>query len=234
MATDATTLNALAREPEGSRANRRLRREGRVPAVLYGGGGEPLHLSIDARELRTALQAKGAVLELAVDGDTTPAMVKDQQRDPVRGDAWHIDFLRVDLKQAIQTTATLELVGIEDAPGNTEGGVLEQQLRELQIEALPGDVPEVINLDVSNLELGATVHVSDVTAPNGVTLLDDPEAVVASMTIPRMEVEPEVETETEVVGEGEGEAFAEGDADAEGQPETGGADNADDAQTTEQ
>ena len=212
MASEATTLNAEAREPEGSRANRRLRRSGRVPAVLYGGDGEPQHLSIDARELRTALQAKGAVLELAVGGDKTPAMVKDQQRDPIRGDAWHIDFLRVDLKQAIQTTTTLELVGVEDSPGTTEGGVLEQQLRELQIEALPGDVPEVITLDVSNLELGATVHLSDVSAPKGVTLLDDPESVVASMTIPRVELEPEVETETEVIGEGEDGAEGEGDA----------------------
>jgi large subunit ribosomal protein L25 len=216
MASDATTLNAQAREPEGSRANRRLRREGRIPAVLYGGGGEPQHLSIDARELRTALQAKGAVLELAVGGDKTPAMVKDQQRDPVRGDAWHIDFLRVDLKQAIQTTATLELTGVEDAPGTSEGGVLEQQLRDIQIEALPGDVPEVVNHDVSTLSVGDTVHVSDLTMPSGVTILDDPEIVVASITIPRIELEPEVETETELVGEGEEGAEGEGEGDAEG------------------
>ena len=228
MASDATTLNAQAREPEGSRANRRLRREGRVPAVLYGGGGEPQHLSIDARELRTALQAKGAVLELAVDGDKTPAMVKDQQRDPVRGDAWHIDFLRVDLKKSIQTTTTLELVGIDDAPGSTEGGVLEQQLRELHIEALPGDVPEVVEHDVSTLELNATIHVSDLTAPDGVAILDDPESVVASMTLPRLELEPDtdVETETEVVGEGE--EGAEGEAGAEGE---GGSDGGDAAST---
>ena len=216
MASEATTLNAEAREPEGSRANRRLRREGRIPAVLYGGGGEPQHLSIDARELRTALQAKGAVLELAVGGDKTPAMVKDQQRDPVRGDAWHIDFLRVDLKQAIQTTATLELTGVEDAPGSTEGGVLEQQLRDIQIEALPGDVPEVVTHDVSTLHVGDTVHVSDLTMPDGVTILDDPEIVVASITIPRVELEPEVETETELVGEGEEGAEGEGEGDAEG------------------
>ena len=217
MASDATTLNVQTREPEGSRANRRLRRSGRVPAVLYGGDGEPQHISVDARELRTALQAKGAVLELAVDGDKTPAMVKDQQRDPIRGDAWHIDFLRVDLKQAIHTTAMLELTGVEDAPGTSEGGVLEQQLREINIEALPGDVPEVITHDVSALEAGATLHVSDVAAPKGVTILDDPESVVASITLPRLELESdtEVETETELVGE-DGEPVedgAEGDGD---------------------
>lgn len=236
MASEATTLNVQAREPEGSRANRRLRRTGRVPAVVYGGGEEPQHVSVDARELRHALMARGAVLELAVDGGAkTAAMVKDQQRDPIRGDAWHIDFLRVDLKQAIQTTAILELVGADDAPGTTAGGVLEQQLREINVEALPGDIPETITHDVSELEINATVHVSDVTAPKGVTILDDPETVVASITLPRLELEPEtdeVETETEVVGEGEAEAFAPADADAEGQPETGGAGDGDDAQTT--
>ena len=228
MASDATTLNVQTREPEGSRANRRLRRSGRVPAVLYGGDSGPQHISVDARELRHALQAKGAVLELAVDGDKTPAMVKDQQRDPIRGDAWHIDFLRVDLKQAIQTTAMLELTGVEDAPGTSEGGVLEQQLREIHVEALPGDVPEVITHDVSALEAGATLHVSEITAPDGVTILDDPEAVVASITLPRLELESdtEVETETALVGEDgepiDGDEGEGGSEDGDGGDDAGG------------
>jgi large subunit ribosomal protein L25 len=220
MASDTTTrLDALPRDIEGSRANRRLRREGRVPAVLYGGEGEPVHFSVDARELRHALHGAGAVIELAMEGQTATAVVKDRQVDPVRGDAWHVDFVRVRMDVAIQTTVTLELVGVEDAPGTSEGGVLEQQLRELSIEALPGDVPEAVQHDASTLESGATVTVADLTAPSGVTILDDPEAVVASITLPRLEVEPEdaVETETEVVGEGEGdqpEGATEGDADA--------------------
>jgi large subunit ribosomal protein L25 len=214
MANDTTVLNALPRDIEGSRQNRRLRRSGRVPAVLYGGEGEPTHFSVDARELRIALQSTGAVIQLDMEGQTATAVVKDQQRDPVRGDAWHIDFVRVRMDVAIQTTVTLELVGADDAPGTSEGGVLEQQLRELNVEALPGDVPESVQLDASQLEMGATVHVSDLTAPNGVTILDDPESVVASITLPRLEVETEdVETETAVVGEGEGEAAdVEGDA----------------------
>ena len=234
MASDTTRLDAQPRDIEGSRTNRRLRRSGRVPAVLYGGEGEPVHFSVDARELRIALQSSGAVVELALEGQTANAVVKEQQRHPVRGEAVHIDFVRVRMDVAIQTPVTLELVGVDEAPGTSEGGVLEQQLRELNVEALPGDIPEVIEHDASHLESGATVTVADLTAPRGVTILDDPEAVVASITLPRLEVETtDVETETEVVGEGEGdlpEGATEGDADA---GSTGG--DADDTpDTTEQ
>lgn len=233
MASDTTRLDAQPREIEGSRENRRLRRQGRVPAVLYGGEGEPLHFSVDARELRHALLGSGAVIEIAMEGQSATAVVKDQQRHPVRGEAMHIDFVRVRMDVAIQTPVTLELVGADDAPGTAEGGVLEQQLRELNVEALPGDVPEVIQYDASTLEEGATLTVADLVAPKGVTILDDPETVVASITLPRLEVEPEdaVETETEVVGEGDAaEGAADGDADA---GSTGG--DADDTpETTEQ
>ncbi|MDQ4125160.1 MAG: 50S ribosomal protein L25 [Actinomycetota bacterium] len=235
MANGSTTLNVTARETEGSRANRRLRREGRVPAVIYGGGADPLPISVDARELRHALHASGAVIELSLEGETTNAVLKDAQWDPVRGDTWHVDFLRVRMDVAIQATVTLELTGVDDAPGASEGGVLEQQLRELTIEALPGDIPERVTHDVSGLELNGTVHVSDLTAPDGVTILDDPELVVASITLPRLEVETEgVETETEVVGEGEGQALAAEGSDAGDQPETGGAGGGEQPDTTSQ
>jgi large subunit ribosomal protein L25 len=233
MANDATRLNVQPREIEGSRANRRLRREGRVPAVVYGGDGEPMTVSIDGRELRHALHGSGAVLELALDGQTQTAILKDAQTDPVRGDVWHVDFLRVRMDVAIQTTALLELTGADDAPGTSEGGILEQQTRELSIEALPGDVPEVVEHDVSGLQVNDTVHLSDVAAPEGVTFLDDPETVIASVVLPRLEVEDTgVETETEVVGEGEGEAFAADGSDAGTQPETGGAGAGDQPETT--
>jgi large subunit ribosomal protein L25 len=234
MASDTTRLDVTPREIEGSRENRRLRRAGRVPAVLYGGGEEPRHFSIDARDLRLALQGSGAVIELAIDGQTENAVVKDQQRHPVRGDAVHIDFVRVRMDVAIQSVVLVELTGVEDAPGTREGGVLEQQTRELTVEALPGDIPEAIVHDASELEVGATLTVGDLTAPSGVTIVDDPETVVASITLPRLEVETsdEVETETEVVGEGEGEAFASEDADAGTQPETGGAGDGGDPDTT--
>lgn len=224
--TDATRLSLTPREPASSRATRRLRRAGMVPGVVYGGGADPVAFAVDAIVLRRALAASGAVVELELDGKTTPAVLKDAQRHPVRGETLHVDFLRVRLDQPIQATVALELVGAEDSPGVKDGGVLEQVTRELTVEALPGDIPEVIRHDVSGLEAGATEHLSAVTPPAGVTLVDDlEETVIASLTLPSIEEEPETgpEAETEVVGEGApeaegaeaGEAPAGGDAEAE-------------------
>ena len=238
MATETPTLNAAPRELAGTRANKRLRRSGRVPGVLYGGDGEPRHFSVDARELRNALLHSTAVVQLAMEGDSTPAQLKDIQRDPVRGDAWHVDFLRVRMDRPIHAPVVVELVGAEEAPGTSEGGVLEQQTRELNIEALPGDVPETIQFDASHLTAGATLTLADLTPPRGVTFLDDPETVIASITIPRLEVEtPDaLETETEVVGAGEGEAFAPAGSDVATQSDTPGAGSGDpgDTETTAQ
>ena len=219
MASQATSLNASPREESGSRAMRRLRRAGRVPGVLYGGTGEPVAFDVDARELRHALHAAGAVLEVALDGETTPAVLKDAQHHPVRGETMHVDLLRVRLDVAISAAVLLDLTGVEDAPGVKEGGVLEQVVRELNVEALPGDIPESIAFDASGLEAGATVTLAGITAPPKVKLLDDPETVVATITAPRLEVETEdeIETETEVVGEGE--EAPEGEA-AEAAPES--------------
>lgn len=227
MANDTTVLNATPRDIEGSRSNRRLRRSGRVPAVLYGGTGDPQHFSVDERELSHALRSSGAVIELSIDGKTENAVVKDQQRDPVRGDAWHIDFVRVRMDQPIQSVVILDLTGVEEAPGIVEGGVLEQQLREVNIESLPGDVPEAIQHDASGLEINGTLTLAEVTAPKGVTILDDDEQVVASITLPRAEIESddEVETETEVVGEGEDGAEASAEGEDGGDAESSDADS---------
>jgi large subunit ribosomal protein L25 len=230
MADTTTRLTTSPRDIEGSRSNRRLRREGRVPCVLYGGGEDPQHFSVDARELRHALHGSGAVIELDVDGSTANAVVKDLQQHPVRGEAMHIDFVRVRMDVAIQAVVTLELTGVDEAPGIVEGGVLEQQTRELNIEALPGDIPESISHDASGLEINATLHLSEIAAPKGVTFLDDPETVIASITLPRLvlEAEDDVETETELVGEGEegaeGEAAGEGEEGAEGGESEGDSD----------
>ncbi|MGH3102254.1 MAG: 50S ribosomal protein L25, partial [Thermoleophilia bacterium] len=140
---------------------------------------------------------------------------KDLQRHPVRGEAVHVDLLRVNMSETIHTTVSLELTGAEEAPGSVEGGVLNQETRELNIEALPGDIPDSITFDVSKMEMNATVTLSELSAPEGVTFLDDPdETVLATITPPTLEpVEEEIETETEVVGEegAEAEAQAEGD-----------------------
>jgi large subunit ribosomal protein L25 len=218
--TDTSALDVASRAAEGSRSARRLRRTGQVPGVMYGGDGDPQLFTVDARILRNTLARSGAILEVAVDGAAPhPVLVKDVQRHPVRGQAVHVDFLRVDMKVAIQTVVNLEITGAERAPGVVEGGVLSQGVIELHIEALPGDIPDSIVFDVSGLEMNSTATLSELTAPAGVTLLDDPdETVLATITPPTQEpVEEEIETETELVGEGAaaGEAPAEGEAGAE-------------------
>jgi large subunit ribosomal protein L25 len=216
--TDTTRLEVATRSEQGSRAVRRLRRAGRVPGVIYGGGDEPLAFEVDARTLRNTLAHAHAVIELSVDGGkATPVLVKDLQRHPVRGDILHADLLRVRMDQAIQTTVTVELVGADEAPGVVEGGVLSQEARELTVEALPGDIPDVITVDVSGLQVNETMLLDAVKAPQGVTLVDDPETtVIATITPPTAEpVESEIETETELVGEGVApDADAEASADA--------------------
>jgi large subunit ribosomal protein L25 len=215
MASQSTKLSISPREPEGSRATRRLRRTGRVPGILYGGDGEPLTFSVDARELRHALAARGAVLEVVDGGNAIPAILKSAQYHPVRGETMHVDLLRVNLNVAIAAVVPLELVGAEDAPGAKEGGVLEQITRELHIEALPTAIPESITHDVSAMQINDTVTLSQVVVPAGITLLDDPEeTVIATLTPPRLETETdELEEETERVGEAPaGDASEGGDA----------------------
>jgi large subunit ribosomal protein L25 len=209
MADQTTKLDVHARPSAHSRDNRRLRRAGQVPGILYGGGESPVAFAVGERELRHALHARGAVLELSVDGSqVTPAVLKDSQRHPVRGELMHVDFLRVDLNVAIQAMVTVELVGEDEAPGIVDGGILEHVTREVSIEALPNDIPESIQVDVSNLEMNGTVALGAITPPAGVTLLDDPETtILASITPPSVEeVSEEPETEVGVVGEGAGEA----------------------------
>jgi large subunit ribosomal protein L25 len=215
-ATETTALELQARSPEGSRSARRMRREGLVPGVIYGGGEDPQPFAVDARVLRNTLAHAAQVIEVAIGGASTNVLIKDVQRHPVRGEAIHVDLLRVRMDQTIHATVPIEFLGAEDGPGVAEGGIFNQELREVNIEALPGDIPDSIQYDVSGLEMNATVTLEVLVAPQGVTLLDDPETVIATITPPTLEpVEEEIETETEVVGE-EGAEGAEAEAQAEG------------------
>ena len=234
MASQSTKLSISSREVSNSRSTRRLRRQGQVPGVLYGGDDDAMAFAVDERELRHALAARGAVIELELGGEATPAVLKDAQRHPVRGHTMHVDFLRVRLDVAIHSIVALELIGGEDAPGAVEGGVLEHVTREVNIESLPTDIPERLQADVSAMQVNDTLFLSSVTAPEGVTILDDlEETVVATLTPPKLQAELEaldeeaaLEQETELVGEGEAPAEAEGD-EAEG--ESGGDDAADES-----
>ena len=212
------SLEVEERAERGTRATRRLRREGYVPGVVYG-GGDCVPFKVNFRVLRAALHDGSALIDLKLgSGKARPVIVKDQQRHPVRGDLVHIDLLQVRLDEKIHSTVSLELENVEDAPGVKEGGVLEHVTRELNIEALPTDIPERITVDVSDMDIQATMHLSEVTPPAGVTFLDNPEeTIIATITAPTEVAEPEIEEETELVGEeavtaeeAEAEAGAEG------------------------
>jgi len=203
----------------GSAESRRLRRAGVIPGVLYG-REKPVAISIAERDLRTALTSKGglnAVLDVVVDGGNAHSSVlKDYQQDPVRGLITHVDLQEVRLDQPIHATVPLHLHG--EPAGVKEGGVLSQVTNELNVEALPLEVPEHLEADVSELGIGDSLRLSALTAPEGVTLLDDlDETVLATVTAPTREIEPEP-----VEGEEGEEAAAEGET-AEGETAAGDA-----------
>jgi large subunit ribosomal protein L25 len=195
-----------------------------VPGIVYGGDGDAVPFKVGTRELRAALVAGSAVIDLKVSGAAVrPVIIKDQQNHPVRGEILHLDLLEVNLREKIQAPVRVDLTGAEDAPGVSEGGIISQETNELNIEALPTDIPEAITVDVSHLEAAGTLHLSEITAPEGVTFLDDPEeTIIATVTVPtEVPEEPEIEEETELVGE-DGEPIAaeegeEGEGAAEGE-----------------
>jgi large subunit ribosomal protein L25 len=231
MADHATTvLQARPREPSGSRSARRLRRTGDVPGIVYGGGEEPVAFAIGAHELRRVLADAGALFEFRLAGAAgTPVVLKELARHPVSGEAIHIDLLRVRLDRPIQAPVAIELMGVDEAAGTREGGILEQPLREVTVEALPAEIPDSIKYDVSAMRVNDTVTLAVLEAPPEVTIITDPETVLATITPPRLRVEAgtEIETETEVVGEGEAaeaavdeaEGGAEGGAGGQAAPE---------------
>ena len=211
MAGERTKLTVKTRERLGSSETRRLRRQGIVPGVLYG-AGEPIAICVEERELRRALTGAAglhSILDVEIDGTgkSHASILKEYQVDKVRGGVTHVDLHEVRLDRAITASVSVHLMGGDEAPGVREGGVLSQPLREIQVEALPLEVPEHIDLDVSHMMTGDTLRISDIEVPEGVTLLDDPETVVATVTAPTRVIEPEEEVVEGEEGEGvEGEA----------------------------
>ncbi len=206
------TLDVEERPERGTRAAKRLRREGYVPgrACTAARTATAPPSRSNARALRQVLVDGSALIDLKVGGKTRPVIVKDQQQHPVRDELLHIDLLEVRLDEKIQTQVNVHLEGAEEAPGIKEGGVLEHVTHQLNIEALPTDIPEAIHVDVSGLEIAATMHLSEISAPEGVTFLDDPEeTIIATVVVPTEVEEPEIEEETELVGE-DGEPLEEG------------------------
>ncbi len=212
------TLHATPRAPEGTRSVRRLRSTGKVPGVVYGLGGDPMNLTVDWRELRAALvteQGLNAVIHLDIEGSTTPTLVKEMQRHPVRRNVLHVDFIRVDLDKTVDVEVAISLEGEAEAV-TRENGVVDQILTSLLITAKPNDIPAGLTIDISSLEIGHSLHVSDITLPAGVTTHVDPDetVVAAQHGVSDADLEPEGEEGEAVEGE-EGEG-AEGEAAADG------------------
>jgi large subunit ribosomal protein L25 len=237
MAGERVKLQVQERESLGSAESRRLRKQGFIPGVLYG-RSKPVAICVPERELRRALTGSGglhAILDVVVEGKQAShsAILKEYQQDAVRGFVTHIDLQEVRLDQPIQASIVVELHGAEDAPGVREGGVLSQVAREINVEALPLEIPEHLELDVSGMAIGDTLRLADLPAREGVTFLDDPEeTVLATLTQPMREEEPE---ETLAEGE-EGAEVPEGEQAPEGaaeSPEEPGADAAGNPGTVE-
>jgi large subunit ribosomal protein L25 len=228
VAGERQKLQVQERETRGSADSRRLRRQGLIPGVLYGRGQDPRAFCVPERELRRALTGDAglhAILDVTLDGDSArPSILKSYQQDPVRGTLTHIDLQEVRLDQPIQARVVVELIG--EPVGVTEGGVLSQVVREITVEALPLEIPEHIDLDVTGMAIGDTLRLADLSEQEGVKFLDDPEeTVLATVTMPTRIVEPEpeeVELEEGELPEGEvpeGEEAPEGAAEAEAEGE---------------
>src|SRR6266567_8010970 len=227
MAGERVKLQVKERERRGSRDARRLRREGMIPGVLYGKGKRSHAIAVPERELRRVLSGAGglhAILDVVLEGQNTThaSILKDYQQDPIRGHISHIDLHEVRLDQPIQASVNVQLVG--EPAGVKEGGVLSQVQREINVEALPMEIPEHLELDVSAMAIGDTLRLVDLPPREGVTYLDNPEeTVLATVTVPTQIVEPEPEEEELAEGEElpEGE-LPEGEEAPEGAAESGG------------
>jgi large subunit ribosomal protein L25 len=233
VAGDRIKLEVEERERIGSRESRRLRKQGLIPGVLYGRGKKPHPICVSERELRRVLTGSHGlhtILDVVLAGQksTHASILKDYQQDPIRGRIAHFDLQEVRLDQPIQAQVVVEVVG--ESPGVKAGGVLSIVAREVTVEALPMEIPDRLELDVGAAEIGDTLRVAMLQAPDGATILDDAETVLATVTMPSRVVEPEVEgaegeegvevPEGEEAPEGAAEAPAELEADADGEPGT--------------
>jgi large subunit ribosomal protein L25 len=211
---DRLKLEVREREDLGSRRTRRLRAEGLVPGVLYG-KGHARPIVIPERELRAAMTGQSglhAILDVVIEGQTTvhPSILAEYQQDPIRGTISHVDLREVRLDQAIHATVAIQLVG--EPVGVKVGGMISLVTREVHVEALPSDVPEHIDVDVTNMEVGDVLRLADVGAIPNVTLLDDPQTVIATVSVPRGFAELEEADAAEAAEAAEGEEGEEGEA----------------------
>ena len=199
------TLQAEKREDVGKGAARSLRRSGSIPAVIYR-GNKSTPLKLDAKELSTFIKATSGdqvLVNLKLGDGEKLVLLKDFQTDPVGGELLHVDFFEVSLKEKVKVAVHIALKG-EPIGVKRDKGILQYGLRDIEVECLPGDIPGQLELDISELETGKSLHVKDLEIPDNVTLLSDPAEVVVLVAVPKVEVE-EVPEEEEVVAEEEAE-----------------------------
>lgn len=203
------TLIAEPRSETGSRPAGRLRRQGRVPAVVYGLGTESESITVPARELQHMLASEtgsNTLFSLHLGGKEQLALARQIQRDPVKGTLVHVDFIRVRADVAVSADIPVNLEG--EAEGVKRGGLLEQMLFTVAIEAKPGDIPPMVAYDVTAMEIGDQVHVRDLVAPPGVVITSDPDDIVVSLVAPRVAEAEAAEAAEGEAGAGEGAAPA--------------------------
>lgn len=213
-------VHAETRSVQGTGASRRLRRTGKVPAILYGGDAEPVQLSVDHNEMLRHLEHEAFyshILSIEVDGKTENAVLKDLQRHPSKAQILHADFMRVVAGQSMRMTVPLHFVGEDKSPGiKNNGGVLDRLRNELEIECLPRNLPEYIEVDVSGLDVNESIHLEELTLPEGVTSVAQAHGenwTVVAVHVPRAAVETDEDA-------GDADDAADGDAaDGEGESE---------------
>lgn len=200
---EALELQAQIREEKGKGHAARLRREGKLPCVLYGKEIETIPLTINSSDLERILKNAGpnALIKVKVGRKEYISLVREIQTHPVNKEYLHADLQQISLKEKLQTTVPLQIVG--ESPGVQEGGVLQQPVREIDVECLPTDIPDAVEVDISQLGFGESIFVGDLKAIPGVEILTDPETLIISVVAPEAEEEP-----AEAAGEGEGEAEA--------------------------
>jgi large subunit ribosomal protein L25 len=212
-------LKAEVRQGRGKGPARRLRADGKVPGTVYGRGMDAVAVTVDARELDHTLSTDAGanvLIDLRIGSDTHLTLARALDRHPIRGTILHVDFLKIARDVAITVDVPVHFDG--EAKGVKEGGVLEHHLWQLHVECLPGNVPERINIDVSNMDIGSIVRVSDIQAPTGVTILTEEEEIIVTCVVPQiLKVEEEVPVEEAEVAEGEEGAVAEAAEGAEGE-----------------
>ncbi|WP_067520457.1 50S ribosomal protein L25/general stress protein Ctc [Endozoicomonas ascidiicola] len=173
--SEAIVLSAVARKDVGKGASRRLRRADLVPAIIYGGSSEPLQITLEGKAIRKALEVESfysQIVTLEVDGAKQQAILKDLQRHPAKEFAMHMDFLRVEADHEVTTNVPLHFINEEACVGVKAGGAIVHNRVDLEIKCLPGDLPEFIEVDMANVELGGHVHLSDIAVPAGVEVLN--------------------------------------------------------------